>query len=240
MYLTKVEVINDLNRERANLQDSLCIAMATINNEVDRANDQASSGLFEKIGDGLEQLKNEVAGLGLYVIGKVRQFFFNVMETIVTMLYQTMVYLMLFLRLVFRGVLGIMGPLALAFSILPMWRRSFSQWLAKYVTVSLYGCITYIILTLSTAVVQYAIRSDIEVLQRANLDDTAMAMQTIFSTGYVNGWIPAMLMTIIAIGFVPKIADWLLAASTADAAGGAASKAKEMAAGTVKTVANII
>lgn len=213
LYISKISLIDNLNKQRTNLQDSLCIAMVNATNEVQVASEESRKNFFQKVEEGVDLVAEKIAGLGLYVIGKIRQLVFNIIETLVTLLYQAIVYLMLFLRLVFRGVLGIIGPLALAFSILPMWKNSFQSWLSKYITVSLYGCVTYIILALSTAVIQYAIQTDIEVLRQANIDDTAQAMQTIFSTGYINGWIPAMLMTICSIALVPKITEWILPAN---------------------------
>ena len=220
LYISKVNLINNLNKQRTNLQDSLCIAMVNASNEVKAAEEESRDGFFQKIEASVDLVAEKIAGLGLYVIGKIRQLVFNIIETIVTLLYQAIIYLMLFLRLVFRGVLGIIGPLALAFSILPMWKLSFRSWLSKYITVSLYGCVTYIILALSTAVIQYAIQTDIQVLSQANIDDTAQAMQAIYSTGYINGWLPAMLMTICSIALVPKITEWILPAGAADVTAG--------------------
>ena len=227
MYLNKMATIDNLNKTRTALQDSIMDQVTRKQEEVRAAQANEDRGFWQRIGADLSGLWERIEGLGLWVIAQVRQFFFNVLESVVQIVWQAMVYLMLFLRLVFRGVLGIIGPLSLALSILPIFRGAFGRWLSKYITVNLYGCITYIVLALSSAIMQYAIETDVQVLRQANVDDTALAMQTVFNTGFVNGFLPAMLMSIFALFQVPKLADWIVEAGAPSAVGGFAQRASQ-------------
>lgn len=227
MYLNKMATIDNLNKTRTALQDSIMDQVTRKQEEVRAAQANEDRGFWQRIGADLSGLWERIEGLGLWVIAQVRQFFFNVLESVVQIVWQAMVYLMLFLRLVFRGVLGIIGPLSLALSILPIFRGTFGRWLSKYITVNLYGCITYIVLALSSAIMQYAIETDVQVLRQANVDDTALAMQTVFNTGFVNGFLPAMLMSIFALFQVPKLADWIVEAGAPSAVGGFAQRASQ-------------
>ena len=229
MYMAKIATIDNLNKQRTSLQDSLLVQVTIKNEEIRNATKDEERGFFKKIGADMSALWARVETWALMQVAKIRQFFFNVIETCVQVLWQAMVYLMLFLRLIFRGVLGIIGPLSLDLSILPMFRGAFSQWVAKYITVNLYGCITYIMLTLASAVIQYSIETDVDVLRQANVDDTALAMQTIFNTGFVNGFLPAMLMSIFAILQVPKLADWVVQSGAPGAVSGFAGSAASAA-----------
>ena len=220
MFETKMATIDNLNKTRTALQDSIMDQVTRKQEEVRAAQANEDRNFWQKIGADLSGIWERIEGLGLWLIAQVRQFLFNIIESLVQIIWQAMVYLMLFLRLVFKGVLGIIGPLSLALSILPMFRGTFGRWVSKYITVNLYGCITYIVLALSSAIIQYSIETDVQVLRQANADDTALAMQTVFNTGFVNGFLPAMIMSIFAILQVPKLAEWVVESGSAGAAGG--------------------
>ena len=230
MYLNKMATIDNLNKTRTALQDSIMDQVTRKQEEVRAAQANEDRNFWQRMGADLSGLWDKIQGLGLWLVAQVRQFFFNILESVVQIVWQAMVYVMLFLRLVFKGILGIIGPLCLALSILPIFRNTFSRWLSKYITVNLYGCITYIILALSSAVIQYAIETDVQVLRQANADDTALAMQTVYNTGFINGFLPAMLMSIFAILQVPKLADWIVESGAPGAVNGFASRAGSAAA----------
>lgn len=240
MYLNKMATIDNLNKTRTALQDSIMDQVTRKQEEVKAAQANEDRGFWQKIGADMTGIWERIEGLGLWVIAQVRQFLFNVIESVVQIIWQAMVYLMLFLRLVFKGVLGIIGPLSLALSILPMFRGTFSRWLSKYITVNLYGCITYIMLALSSAIIQYAIETDVQVLRQANVDDTALAMQTVFNTGFVNGFLPAMLMSIFALMQVPKLAEWVIESGASGAVGGFMQRAQKTVEKVKSTAASAI
>ena len=220
MFVNKMTTVNNLNKTRTALQDSIMDNITRKREEIREAQNRDDMNFFERVGADLSAVRDKIQGLGMWFVGWIRQGLFNIVESFTQILWQAMVYLMLFLRLIFKGVLGIIGPLSLALSILPMFKGTFSRWVSKYITVSLYGCITYIMLTLSTAIIQYAIETDVQVLRQANVDDTALAMQTVFNTGFVNGFLPAILMSIFALLQVPKLADWIVESGAPAAVGG--------------------
>ena len=240
MYLNKLATIDNLNKTRTALQDSIMEQVTRKQEEVRAAKANEDRSFWQRVGADLSGLWERIQGMGLWLVAQIRQFFFNIIESLVQIIWQAMVYLMLFLRLVFRGVLGIIGPLSLALSILPMFRGTFSRWLSKYITVNLYGCITYIMLALASAIIQYSIETDVQVLRQANVDDTALAMQTVFNTGFVNGFLPAMIMSILAILQVPKLADWIVESGAPAAVGGFAGRAAQGAKAVTTTVVSAV
>ncbi len=84
-------------------------------------------------------------------------------------------------------------------------------------------------LSLASAIIQYAIRTDLQVLRQANADDAALAMQTVYNSGLINGFLPAILMSIFALSQVPKLADWVVESGAPAAVGGFAHKAHQAA-----------
>ena len=109
---------------------------------------------FSAIGD-------KIAGLYVYVVAKVKMIMFNIIEFIVVTFWQVCTYFVFFLQIIFTGILVILGPLAFAFSVLPAFRDAYIQWIARFVSVSLYSCIAYIVLSISLVVMQYGIEREI-------------------------------------------------------------------------------
>ena len=137
----------------------------------------------------------------------------------------------------FKSVLAIVGPISFAFSLLPSWRDAWSSWVSRYITVNLYGFLAYIELALSTAIIQYNIEDDIDVLQSVNADEDAFALFTIFQSGYHNGLLPALVVSAIGLLLVPKVAEWIIPSSGTS---GAASSAKRNAIGGAQVILKAI
>ncbi len=137
----------------------------------------------------------------------------------------------------FKSVLAIVGPISFAFSMLPSWRDAWSNWVSKYITVNLYGFLAYIELALSTAIIQYNIEDDIDVLQAVNADEDAFALFTVFQSGYHNGLLPCLVVSALGILMVPKVAEWIIPSSGTAAA--ASSMKRNVTAG-ISTAAKAI
>lgn len=237
MFENRISEIDDAHRTRAAIQDS--ITMHIVENAVvaDQANEISTDEEIHRMGIRLDGLIKAVSGLQTYVIGKIRQLLFNVFESIIMMLWKAAVYLILFLRLMFKSVLAIVGPISFAFSMLPSWRDAWSNWVSKYITVNLYGFLAYIELALSTAIIQYNIEDDIDVLQAVNADEDAFALFTVFQSGYHNGLLPCLVVSALGILMVPKVAEWIIPSSGTAAA--ASSMKRNVTAG-ISTAAKAI
>ena len=84
--------------------------------------------------------------------------------------WQVCTYFVFFHKSLFTGILVILGPLAFAFSVYPAFRDAYIQWIARFVSVSLYSCIAYIVLSISLVVMQYGIEREIEILEYMRLE----------------------------------------------------------------------
>lgn len=236
MFESRIAEVDDAQRSRAAIQDSITqqIVMNAVNAE--EASELSTDEEIHKLGIRLDGIIEAIAGLRVYVIGKIRQIAFNIFESIIMMLWKAAVYLILFLRLMFKSVLAIVGPISFAFSLLPSWRDAWSNWVSKYITVNLYGFLAYIELALSTAMMQYTIEDDIDVLTAVNADEDAFALFTIFQSGYHNGFLPALVVSAIGLLLVPKVAEWIIPSSGTSAA---ASSTKRNVMGAVTTIAKL-
>jgi len=123
------------------------------------------------------------------------------------------------LQIIYSSILIILGPFAVAVSILPAFRDSFSTWIARFVSVNLYSGIAYLIMYLVGLMQEYALTSEISKYQElvgqnglsANLEKMAwFAGNGILSFGTV---IIVFLIGAICMFTVPSISTWIISTS---------------------------
>lgn len=176
-----------------------------------------------------------IAGLYVYVVAKVKMIMFNIIEFIVVTFWQVCTYFVFFLQIIFTGILVILGPLAFAFSVLPAFRDAYIQWIARFVSVSLYSCIAYIVLSISLVVMQYGIEREIEILEYALRNEAAFVMYVGMTSGGVNSFLLTALLGAFAMLTIPFVSTWIVSTTGVGQAvggmvGGAAIATKAVAA----------
>lgn len=139
------------------------------------------------------------------------------LEVIALWLLRIVVYSIFFIQVLIQTILIVLGPLAVAFSILPIFSGSFVAWLQKFINVSLYGFIAFIVLKLGVAVQMFAMEAEIdrykEMIPHANNSVVNEALiisyssQGIMSFGMV---IVSFLMTAVGMFMVPRLADYVV------------------------------
>lgn len=139
------------------------------------------------------------------------------LETVALWLLRLAVYAIFLIQVIMQTILIIVGPLAVAFSILPAFSNSFVSWLQKFINVSMYGFIAFIILKLGTQIQIFAMEAEIKRYKMMIPDDPgelvnsaliiSFSSQGITSFGMV---IISFVMTAIGMMLVPKIADYIV------------------------------
>ena len=237
IFENQVQTVNQLQRTRAAVADSITMKIVKQSAESEEAEALSTDQEVHRLGIRLEGLVDKIQNLGIYVVGKIRQILFNFFETIMITIWQAIVYLIMFLGMIFfKAVLAIVGPLAFAFSLLPSWRDAWSAWVSRYISVSLYGFIAYIDLAVSMAIIQYGIEDDIDVLTQANLEDEAFTLFTCFQSGFHNNFIPALIVSAISLLLIPKVAEWIIPSSGTSAAASSSKRNVAAAAAKIATV----
>lgn len=238
IFENQIQTVNQLQRTRAAIADSITMKIVKQSAESEEAEALSTDEEVHRLGIRLDGIVDKIQNLGIYVVGKIRQILFSFFETIIITIWQAIVYLIMFLGMIFfKSILAIVGPLAFAFSLLPSWRDAWSTWVSKYISVSLYGFIAYIDLAVSMAIIQYGIEDDINVLTQANLEDEAFTLFTCFASGFHNNFIPALIVSAISLLLIPKVAEWIVPSSGTSQA--ASSSKRNVAAG-AKAVAAAI
>lgn len=200
-------------------------------------------GIFDKIKNGIENIgisiRNFAKKAAVLLETKISEWANDIIRFIGEIIFQMCYYGMLVGQRIFLSVLKLFCPIMFALSIVPPWRSAWSQWISKYLTISLWGFVVYLIVYYIDFLIMYYLKSDLTAYNQLLHNATdwnnigALGMQAIGTTCmYVVG----MLAGAKILSMVPEVCSWLIpggissgagssAAGTAGAAGGAAGAA---------------
>jgi hypothetical protein len=210
MYEAQLDKVELLSRNRYALIDSIATELMSTSLQIERAEEEQRDKKWYELGIDLSAIGDRIAGMWLYVIGRIKMVGFQIIEWIVVTIWQVCIYLVFFLQIIFEGILITLGPLSFAFSILPAFRDAWIQWLARYLSVSLYSCIGYIVLSISLAIMDYALTKEIDIMQQALKSESAFIMYTAYSSGGINAFCVTCLVGAISMLTIPFISTWII------------------------------
>jgi hypothetical protein len=208
-----------VNRQiRAQLMDSCFVRMMEVVEEMQRAKD-VDGGFAEKaagiIGIDFDAIAREIAQFSYWVEFKIKWAIMWLIEKIAIFIFQCMVYWVRFLQVFFLAILAAFCPICLALSILPAFQDTWKHWLAKYVSVSLYACISYVILFVAYSIMNYGLETEIGYLQHALKTDTFYAwLASWYAAPDFITFIVSAVVGGISMLAVPQIATWIIQVSS--------------------------
>jgi hypothetical protein len=128
------------------------------------------------------------------------------------------VYIVFVIQIIYSSILIILGPFAVAVSILPAFRDSFSTWIARFVSVNLYSGIAYLIMYIMALMQKYALSSEISKYKELVGPDGAGSMEKMLwfaSNGVLSFGTVIIVFFIGAICMftVPSISTWIISTS---------------------------
>lgn len=116
---------------------------------------------------------------------------------------------------VFLALLAMFGPIAFALSIADPWRDAWANWLMKYLSVSLWGFIAYLMVAAADQIQIYSLQVDLEVLTNGSSDPNKMISAGWGALGSTCNIVISYLIGAYLLRFVPEIASSLLPAGAA-------------------------
>jgi hypothetical protein len=143
----------------------------------------------------------------------------QLLELLAVWILRIATYFIFFLQILYSSILVILGPFAVAVSILPAFRDSFTTWVARFISVNLYGTIAYLIMWLSAYIQQYSLNAEISryegILHGSGTADkmaeiAVFASNGIYSFGTV---IITFFVGALAMFTVPSISTWIVSTS---------------------------
>ena len=190
---------------------------------------------------------------------KVSEWINDVIRFVGELIFQMSCYGILVAQRIFLAIMAIFCPIMFAMSLAPPWNSAWSQWMSKYLSLTLWGFITYMCLYYIDFILLYNLQQDIiayEHLLNGSVNSWsqigALGLQGIGSNCmYAMG----MLVGAYIIRYVPEVASWLIpggvssgvagssgafAMGAAMTAGSAAVTATSMVAGGASSVAGTL
>lgn len=165
-------------------------------------------------------------------------------------IFQISYYGLLVMQLVFMKILAMFAPLMFALSIAPPWSNAWSQWISKYLSISLWGFVIYLCVFYADAILLYTLEKDITaytaLIGKTNVGSWGsigtLGMQGIGSTCM---YFVGMCIGAVLLKSVPEVCSWLIpggvsssgAGSSGAAMMGAANTTSQVVVGGGKTVA---
>ena len=135
---------------------------------------------------------------------------------------------------IFIAIMIVFCPIMFALSLAPPWNSAWSQWMSKFLSLTLWGFVTYMCLYYIDFILMYNLQEDL-VAYNHLLHGTVNSWEQIGALGlqgigsncmYAMG----MLVGAYIIRFVPEVASWLIPGGISS---GAASPAGSVAMGAV-------
>lgn len=145
---------------------------------------------------------------------KVSEWINDVIRFVGELIFQMSYYGILVAQRIFLAIMAIFCPIMFAMSLAPPWNSAWSQWMSKYLSLTLWGFITYMCLYYIDFILLYNLQQDMiayEHLLTGSVNSWsqigALGLQGIGSNCmYAMG----MLVGAYIIRYVPEVASWLI------------------------------
>ncbi|MCX2476322.1 plasmid transfer protein [Pedobacter sp. MC2016-05] len=236
--------INDLRMQRAKLMVDVSDALFKLQasteiakSEADTWYENAWESVKSSVKEGFSQVWNPVVEMRNRLQVGLQLLASSLLETMAIWILRISVYVIFIVQIIFSTILIILGPFSVAASILPAFRQSFTEWIARFVSVSLYSGIAYLVMYVASLFQQYALEAEIlrysELLsgEGESIEKLSwFAANGVLSFGMV---IITFIIGAITMFTVPSISTWIVStsgvSSAASAMGSGATRISSMA-----------
>ncbi|UOE52584.1 plasmid transfer protein [Mucilaginibacter sp. SMC90] len=226
MFESEQTIVNDLRLNRAGLMLAVANSLYTYQaqtqvaeKESDTWYGQAWDAVSSTVKQGISTVVSPILELKNRLQVGMQLLFSQMLEIIGIWILRIAVYVIFMIQIIYSTILIILGPFAVAVSILPAFRDSFSTWIARFVSVNLYSGIAFLIMYLTGLMQEYALTSEISKYKElvgengttANLEKMAyFAGNGLLSFGTV---IIVFIIGAICMFTVPSISTWIISTS---------------------------
>ncbi|MDZ7606514.1 MAG: hypothetical protein U5K79_13205, partial [Cyclobacteriaceae bacterium] len=209
MFSDRIVMVDAVAQERMILIDSVARRLIETSAEIEQVqNGSTDASWYETLGVDFDALFDQMKGYFIIIMAKMRFFFMQVIEFLVITVFQVCSYFVFFIQIVFGAILVILGPFAFAFSVLPGFLDAYIHWIARYLSVSLYSSIGYIVMSMCMVVVQYGIERETELLRYILSNEAAFILYVSQNDGGANFFIISLLLGGLVMLTIPVISTW--------------------------------
>lgn len=216
--------VNNLRMERAHLMVQMADQLLTIQAQTETAKVEADTwyenaweSVKSSVKEGFSEVWNPIVELRNRMQVGMQLLATSLLETIAIWFLRVCVYVIFIIQIIFSTILIILGPFAVAVSILPAYRDSFTTWVARFISVNLYSGIGFLVMYVASLFQHYAMEAEISRYQELvgtsgdNLEKLGwFASNGVLSFGIV---IVTFLIGGLTMLTVPSISTWIVSTS---------------------------
>lgn len=246
MYQSEQKNIDDLRLTRSTMMLKVANSLYTFQAQTEVAQKESDTwygsawnSVTSTVKEGISSVVSPIIELKNRLSIGIQLLLTQLLELLAIWILRIAVYIVFVIQIIYSTILIILGPFAVAASILPAFRDSFSTWIARFVSVSLYSGIAYLIMYIMALMQKYALNSEISkytvLLGTDGLGGDIKKMAWFASNGILSFGtvIIVFLLSAICMFTVPSISTWIIStsgiSSAASTFGRSASSAVTMA-----------
>ncbi|TCD07746.1 plasmid transfer protein [Pedobacter frigidisoli] len=232
--------INELRMERAKLMVDVADQLLKVQAETETAKTEADTwyenaweSVQSSVKEGFSQVWNPIVEMRNRLQISLQLYGAALLETLAIWILRISVYVIFIVQIIFSTILIILGPFSVSASILPMFRNSFPEWIARFISVNLYSGIAYLVMYIASLFQHYALEAEITRYQELLASDgesmeklSWFAANGVLSFGIV---IITFIIGALTMFTVPSISTWIVSTTgVSNAASVMGSKASSM------------
>jgi hypothetical protein len=225
MFASEQDNVNQLRFQRADLMKQVADSLYTFQaqtevaaKESDTWYGQAWDAVTSTVKEGISTVVAPLMELKARLQISIQLLITQILELAGIWILRIATYIIFMIQIIYSSILIILGPFAVAVSILPAFRDSFSTWVARFVSVNLYTGIAYLVMYLCALMQKYALSSEISKYQEL-LRPGASGLMEKFAVFSGNGILSfGEVIIVFFIGAVcmftvPSISTWIISTS---------------------------
>ena len=226
MFASEQNNVNALRLTRADYMQKVANALYSFEAETELAEKESDTwagrawdSVTSTIKEGMSTVVSPVIELKNRLKIGMQLLLTQLLELLGIWILRIAVYVLFMIQILYSSILIILGPFAIAASILPSFRDSMSTWIARFISVNLYVGIGYLVMYLVALMQKYAMTVEINRYKEligedgsaANLEKMAwFAGNGILSFGTV---ILSFVIGAVCMFTVPSISTWIISTS---------------------------
>lgn len=195
---------------------------AAVNEQQKAAQAGEDKNLFTQAIDYITNGFDEMVEVATGGFAVIESYFSTLLENFIVwigeLFWQCHVYFIFLLKAIYTTVLVMFGPIYIACSILPAWKDTWTQWVGKMVSVSLYGAMAYLVMILAMQLMKYGIQVDTAVLTKIDSGEAGIVNYFGSLMGTRIQTLIGMIVGAWALRTVPEIASWAVPSSAIQSA----------------------
>lgn len=238
-YAKRINALNDSIRHAKQLEEGIDYKKVFLKS----IGPLGIAGAFDEVTKGA--LKDYTKQAAVAVESKMNEWISMIVRFLGEVCLQVALYGLLVLQIVSMRLLELFLPITFALSILPPWSSAWSQWISKYITISLWSFIAYFMFYYVDGIMLYTLSCDeaayTALIGNANGSWAEIGQLGMQGFGTTIMYLVAMLVGAKLFASVPEVASWLIpggvSSSSAGVMAAAAGAAGGAAAGAVTTIA---